>query len=248
MAVDLDEYVLAVFFVLCRIGPCLMQLPGLSSARVPVRVRLFIAIALSFVVTPMLSGVDILKSTGPATLLATIVFEFIVGTSIGLVSRIYVAALEFGASAVSHFIGLSGLGTGIDHDEPTAPVSTLITVAATVVLLILDLHRLMITVLVESYSAIPIGAVPNAAVGVRLLVDTLGSAFLLSVQVTAPFIIYGILVNLMFGILGKLVPQVSSYFISVPFLAIGGLVILYFSLAQMMMIFSRIVNAALSRL
>jgi flagellar biosynthesis protein FliR len=248
MPVDLDEYVLSVFLVLCRIGACLMQLPGFSSARVPARVRLFIAIALAFIVTPMLSGVDTLKSIAPGMLLATIFAECLVGTSVGLVSRVYVAALEFAASAISNFIGLSGLGTGIDHDEPAASVSTLITVAATAVLLILDFHRIMITVLVESYITVPVGAVPNAAASLRLLVDTLGSAFMLGVQVSGPFIIYGILVNLMFGILGKLIPQVPSYFISVPFLAIGGLVIIYFSFAQMMVMFARATGAALSRL
>ncbi len=248
MALELDEYLLSVFMVVCRIGSCLMQLPGFSSARVPARVRLFTTLALAFIVTPMLAGIDTLKRTAPAMLLTLVLAECFVGASIGLVCRIYIAALEFVSAAISNFIGLSGLGTGVEHDEPAAVVSTLITMAATVVLLIMDLHRLMITILADSYVTIPLGAMPNTAAGLRLLVDTLGAAFLLGMQISGPFVIYGILVNLMFGILGKLVVQVPSYFISVPFLAIGGLVVLYFSFGEMLLLFSQVVGAALSRL
>lgn len=248
MVLEPGEYLLVAFMVVCRIGSCLTQLPGFSSARVPARVRLFVALALAVMITPMLVGVDTLKRGSIETLLTVVCAECLVGASIGLVSRIYMAALEFTSSAVSNYIGLSGLGTGIDHDEPAATVSTLVTMAATVVLLLMDFHRLMISILVDSYISIPIGVTPNAAAGLNLLVDTLGAAFILGLQVSAPFLIYGVLVNLIFGILGKLIPQVPSYFVSVPFLAIGGLLILHFSITQIMILFSRGVEAGLLRL
>ena len=37
--------VIAAFLAFCRIGACFMLMPGLSSARVPVQVRLFVSIA-----------------------------------------------------------------------------------------------------------------------------------------------------------------------------------------------------------
>ena len=36
--------VLAAFLIFCRIGACLMLMPGFSSARVPLQVRLFVAV------------------------------------------------------------------------------------------------------------------------------------------------------------------------------------------------------------
>ena len=38
------DNVLAVFLIFCRIGACLLIIPGFSSNHVPVKVRLFIAI------------------------------------------------------------------------------------------------------------------------------------------------------------------------------------------------------------
>ena len=36
---------LAVFVLFCRIGGCLMLMPGWASAQIPVQVRLFVAVA-----------------------------------------------------------------------------------------------------------------------------------------------------------------------------------------------------------
>ena len=45
---------LLVFLLFCRIGGCLMLMPGFSSARVPPQVRLFIALAVTLALAPML--------------------------------------------------------------------------------------------------------------------------------------------------------------------------------------------------
>ncbi|XMD07617.1 flagellar biosynthesis protein FliR [Brucella melitensis] len=38
----LNEIILAAVLAFCRIGACLMLMPGISSARIPLQVRLFI--------------------------------------------------------------------------------------------------------------------------------------------------------------------------------------------------------------
>jgi flagellar biosynthetic protein FliR len=127
-------------------------------------------------------------------------------------------------------------------------VTSLVTVTATLILLIGDLHGMLITFLVASYTTLPIGVPSDVAAALKLVVETLGVAFLLGLQLSAPFIVYGLLVNLMFGVLGKLVPQIPSYFISVPFLAIGGLVLLYLLFYNMLQVFARAIGAGLMRL
>ena len=56
--------ILAMFLVFCRVGSCLMLLPGYSNIRVPVQVRLFIAVALSLAVSPgLLPGITPIVAT-----------------------------------------------------------------------------------------------------------------------------------------------------------------------------------------
>ena len=47
---DAGQFVIAAFLAFCRIGGCFMVMPGLSSIRVPVQVRLFVAIAVSMAI------------------------------------------------------------------------------------------------------------------------------------------------------------------------------------------------------
>ena len=54
MIEDPQGSVLAVFAAFCRIGGCIMVLPGFSSFRVPLQIRLFLALAVSMALTPLL--------------------------------------------------------------------------------------------------------------------------------------------------------------------------------------------------
>ena len=45
---SLDAIVIAAFLAFCRIGACFMLMPGLSSIRVPMQIRLFTAAAVTF--------------------------------------------------------------------------------------------------------------------------------------------------------------------------------------------------------
>ena len=67
MTPSAPETVLLVFLVFCRIGGCLMLMPGFSSPRVPVQVRLFIAIAVTLALTPLLlPTLQARRAAGPA--------------------------------------------------------------------------------------------------------------------------------------------------------------------------------------
>jgi flagellar biosynthetic protein FliR len=54
----------------------------------------------------------------------------------------------------------------------------------------------------------------------------------------SPFVAYAILVNLTIGFVNKLVPQIPVYFISLPFVIAGGLIIFYFAAGSMLALFA----------
>jgi flagellar biosynthesis protein FliR len=49
----------------------------------------------------------------------------------------------------------------------------------------------------------------------------------LTLRITSPFIVYSVLVNLAIGLINKLTPTIPVYFISVPFVMLGGFLLLY---------------------
>ena len=95
------ETVLLVFLLFCRIGGCLMLMPGFSSARVPAQVRLFIALAVTLALAPMLelSLRATLAKMPSVMILSLIVSEVVIGALIGVMGRIFFLALQFMATA-----------------------------------------------------------------------------------------------------------------------------------------------------
>lgn len=245
---ELDEYATGVILILCRIGTTLMLSPGFGTARVPARVRLYLALALALAAAPGVLDGSTLKLARGGLLLGFVVAECIVGAVIGLVCRIYIAALEFMMSAVSNYIGLNGLAAGVDNEDAAPTLATLVALSATLLILLLDFHHILIRTVLDSYGRIPLGTMAEPEFSLRLLASTLDIAFKISLQVTGPFIVYAILVNVLFGILGKLIPQVPSYFVSIPFLLMGGLFFLYLMVPEMLRIYLDAFNTTLTNL
>ena len=108
MNATLDGVVIAAFLAFCRIGGCFMLMPGLSSARVPMQIRLFVAIAATFGLLVHLSD-QILPfvSRRPDVLAPMIISEVLVGALIGVMARLYIMARQFMGSAIAMLIGFS---------------------------------------------------------------------------------------------------------------------------------------------
>lgn len=234
------QAVLATFLIFCRVGTCLMLMPGLSSPRVPMQVRLFLILAVTLALTPLLvTGVKAaMGSDAPVAVFGLIASEMIIGAILGLMGRMFFVALQFAGSAITMLIGLSNTPDAhIEEDEPHAAVTSIITVTATVLIFIADLHWEVLRALVDSYAAVPVAKELAANFGIVKITDAATDAFFLALRISAPFIVYSMMINLMFGILGKLTPQIPVYFISIPFVLAGGGMILYFTSSELLQLF-----------
>jgi flagellar biosynthetic protein FliR len=234
------ETALATFVLFCRIGGCLMLMPGISSPRVPVQIRLFLAIAVTLAVTPLLlpSAETRLAGRPPHAIPGVIVGEIAIGALIGLAGRLYFAALEFMATSVAMYVGYGNIpGVPIEETEPLPAVATLLTTSATVLFFLTNQHTEVLRALLEVYAALPVAEALSVELGLTKLTRVLSDAFVLTLQITSPFLLYAILINMMFGLANKLVPQIPVFFISVPFVVAGGLLLLYLTLADVLRLF-----------
>jgi flagellar biosynthetic protein FliR len=234
------QLVLSTFLIFCRLGTCLMLMPGFSSPRIPVSVRLFLVLAVTLALAPLLVGNVQQAVTGdaPVAVLGLIAAETMIGAIIGLMGRMFFLALQFAGATIAVVIGLSNTpDTQIEEAEPAAAVTALVTLTAAVLIFIADLHWEVLRALVESYAAVPVAEDPAANFGLVKITDALTDAFLLALRISAPFIVYSLMINLMFGILGKLTPQIPVYFISIPFVLAGGGMILYFTAGEILQLF-----------
>lgn len=237
----IETAVLAAFLAFCRIGACFMLMPGLGSARVPAQVRLFVAVAASLALLIHLWGIIVPEvSTSPGQLIRLIISELLTGGLIGLVARFYVLALQFIGAAITMMMGFGGAGggTAIEESEQQPAMAALITFAALMVLFVLDFHHDVIKALVASYGTLPIDTVFDPQAALVDLADTLSESFFIVLRLGSPFLAYAVLVNLATGFINKLTPQIPVYFISLPFVIAGGLIMMYFAIGTMLSLFA----------
>jgi flagellar biosynthetic protein FliR len=232
--------VLLTFLIFCRIGGCLMIMPGFGSSRVPMQVRVFLAVSVTLALAPILIPVvegDLSKATVP-TIGQLIASETMIGVLIGIMARIFFLALQFMGTAVSMLIGFSGSADPpVDESEPAPAVATLLTLTATVLLFVAGLHVEVMRALAASYSVIKITDLFDPRFALSKVTDAASDSFVLIAQLTSPFLVYSLIINFLFGIMNKMTPLIPVYFISAPFILAGGLVLLYFTFSEALTLF-----------
>ena len=100
--------IFATFVLFCRIGSCLMLAPGVSSGQIPMQMRLFMAVAVTLALAPMLLDQPRLRDLGedPLAMLRLIAMESLIGGMIGLLGRLFFSALETMSVAAANLLGL----------------------------------------------------------------------------------------------------------------------------------------------
>ena len=228
----------AFMLVFARIGTMVMLLPGLGELSVPVRVRLTVALVLAAVLLPIhrdAYAID-LKSYGP--LLAMLAEEMFIGAVLGLAARLTISALQVAGSVIAQQLGL-GFVAAIDPTQGQQGIilGNFLTILGLTLIFATDLHHLVIAALSDSYTLFQPGDVPLLGDVAALITRTIANAFRVGIQLSAPFLVFGLLFNLGLGLLSRLMPQMQVFFVGVPLSILVGFLILLVAVGAMMGVF-----------
>jgi flagellar biosynthetic protein FliR len=126
----------------------------------------------------------------------------------------------------------------MDEHEPLPAITSFIMLAATALVFLTDLHWEVLRGIVASYSALPVSGLFDPRFNLVQVGECLAKSFVVSLRVGSPFIVYCLITNLAIGLASRLVPQIPVYFITVPVVLIGGLVLLYLICSPFLQIFN----------
>src|SRR5262249_20357250 len=140
--------------------------------------------------------------------------EIFIGAVLGLTVRLLVSALQVAGSIVAQQLGL-GFVTAVDptQGQQGVIVGNFLTVLGMTLVFATDLHHLVIAALDDSYTLFAPGDLPLLGDVAALTTRTVTTAFRIGVQLSAPFIVFGLLFNVGLGVLSRLMPQMQVFFI-----------------------------------
>jgi flagellar biosynthetic protein FliR len=235
--------------VFARIGTMVMLLPGLGEMSVPVRVRLTVALILAAVLLPLHRNAYVLdlKAFGPVVLM--LVEELVIGAVLGLTARLTISALQIAGSVVAQQLGL-GFVTAVDptQGQQGLILGNFLTMLGLTLVFAADLHHLVIAALNDSYTLFRPGELPIVGDVAALTTRTVANAFRIGIQLSAPFLVFGLLFNLGLGVLSRLMPQMQVFFVGMPLSILVGFLILILVLGAMMIAFLGSVESVLHAL
>ena len=242
---------LAAAFLLAfaRVGALVMLLPGVGEQTMPSRVRLGIALVLTAVILPAHQKaytVD-LNAIGPVLML--LFQEIVIGVVLGLTARLAISALQVTGSVIAQQLGL-GFVTAVDptQNQQGLLVGNFLTLLGVALVFATDLHHLVIAAMNDSYTIFQPGELPLMGDAAQQVTRIVATAFRIGIQLSAPFLVFGLLFNLGLGILSRLIPQMQVFFIGLPLSIILGLLLLLVVIGTMMGTFVDYLNGVLSDL
>jgi flagellar biosynthetic protein FliR len=207
----------AFILTFVRMGTAIMIMPGIGDSFVSQRIRLHIALAVSFVLFPLIMPKLPDPIPGTFALFALIVMEFITGLFFGTIARILMTALDTAGMVVSFSSSLSNAQL---FNPSLAAQGSLIgaffSVTGVVLLFATDLHHLLISGLIESYELFPVGDLPDTGSMAELVARAVSGSFAIGIKIGAPFLVITLLLYVGMGVLSRLMPQVQVFLLALP--------------------------------
>jgi flagellar biosynthetic protein FliR len=236
---DLSGLVLVYFLVFARTGAMLMLLPPINQAGVPSRVRLALALAISFALAPGLAhDYPPVMPNAPIALGLLVAEDVVAGLLIGGMATIIMSALSVAGSLIATQTGLSYaqlLNPTMGDQEPV--LGNFLVLLGGTLIFATNLHHLAIAAIQGSYTLIPPGGALPTADMAELTIRLVSGSFALGVQLAAPFLIFGFAVNASIGLLARLMPQLQVFFIAMPVNLLAGFLIVMLLIGTMMTAF-----------
>ncbi|RDV05205.1 flagellar biosynthetic protein FliR [Undibacter mobilis] len=243
--------VLAAAFMLtfARVGTMVMLMPGIGESNMPSRVRLTIALALTAIIMPLHQNAYNVTLTSFGPVLQLLFQEIIIGVVLGLTVRLAISALQTAGVVVAQQLGL-GFATSVDptQNQQGVMIGNFLAVLGVALIFATDLHHLVIAALNDSYAIFAPGEMPLTGDVAQHFTRVVATSFRIAIQISAPFLVFGLVFNLGLGILARLMPQMQVFFIGLPLSILLGFLLLLLVLAAMMGTFTGYVENVLLEL
>lgn len=233
----LPELAALFMLVFARVGTMVMLMPGLGERFVLNRAKLAIAVFLALLLMPVARPLMQVPSD-PGLLMSLLISEILIGAILGLSARLIMAALQTAGVIMANQIGL-GFATAVDPamGQQNPSIGNFLSILGVTLVLVTDLHHLAIAAIHNSYTMLPPGAYPSVGDASALGLQAVSKGFSIAVQMSAPFIVFGLLFNLGLGVLARLMPQFQVFFLGAPAAILIGMAILAAIVSVMMTVF-----------
>ncbi|WED43748.1 flagellar biosynthetic protein FliR [Legionella cardiaca] len=219
-----------IVWPLPRISSLFLTMPLISSVLVPVRIRIVFSMTLAFLCAPAIAdSLSLLHFDGHY--IAFVVYEILLGILMGFILQLVFQVFILGGQIIAMQAGL-GFAIMVDPaSKASVPLlSQFYLMMISLIFLSLNGHLAVLNALLSSFREMPIGNVDISLSALGSILTFSGWMFKEAVLVALPAILALLIVNLAFGIMTRVAPQLNIFSMGFPITLLMGMVIIHISL------------------
>ena len=212
--------------LLTRVAAFISAAPIIGGKSTPKVFKVGLAVVLtiflgSYVVVPPYLG-----QVHWARAIVMLVHELLCGLAFGFAAKLIFSAIEQGGRMMGRSMGMA-MAQIMDPTSGTTtqPIAMIFSMCFILLFLGAGGHHVLITIIVRSYDAFPIGSPPNIAAMADLVVESGSTMLLFALRLASPVLAATMLLSVVLGILARLLPEMNILMLSMPMRMGMGLVI-----------------------
>lgn len=203
--------------VFARVGAAVSLLPGIGETYVAVRVRLSFALLLSLVLLPLLKDLIPELPPQPAAMGILVLGEVTIGLFFGTICRLILMATLSAGMVIALQMGIANaLSSDPTTAQQGAVTGNFLVATAVVLIFATGLDHTTLRALAGTYAVFHPGELPQFEDMANMIARVVGDSFLLALQMSAPFLVYGIVMVVGMGLIARLMPTLQVFFVVMP--------------------------------
>jgi flagellar biosynthetic protein FliR len=210
---------------------------------VPTRVRIGLALVLTWLVVPLLPAMPVVEPLSSSGLLITI-NQLVLGVAMGFITQLAFSALVIGGHGIAMSMGL-GFATFLDPNGVSVPVvSQFFVVLGTLLYLMLDGHLVTLQVLVASFQGIPVGVDGISIANIWNLVLWGSQMYVGALLIALPALITIMMINIALGVMTRAAPTLNIFAVGFPITMMAGFIIMFLTIPDLLPRFTDLLMSA----
>ncbi|UTW48948.1 flagellar biosynthetic protein FliR [Bacterioplanoides sp. SCSIO 12839] len=230
---DVSHWISRYLYPFARIAGLLMVMPLVGSRMVSQRVRIFLAVAITLAVVPVLPPMPKVDAISLASFII-ILQQMLIGIALGFIVEMLTQVYVIAGQLIAMQTGL-GIATTVDPSQGASVVviSQWFLFLVSLVFISLNGHLVLIEILIDSFTTFPVSMQGFGAEDFGLIVRWSGWMFSAALVIALPAIAALLVVNLAFGVMTRAAPQLNIFALGFPVTMIVGLFVMWLSVGEM---------------
>tara|TARA_R110001592_G_scaffold363398_2_gene687966 strand:- start:37749 stop:38519 length:771 start_codon:yes stop_codon:yes gene_type:complete len=231
--IQLQAMLQSYYWPFLRISGLFLAAPIFGAASFPVRARVLLAVLVVALIAPLLPPMEQVDPVGAGGILLS-AQQILIGVSMGFILQMTFGAVVIAGQSLAMTMGL-GFAMSVDPQNGVqVPVlSQLYVILSTLIFLAIDAHLVLIQILADSFTLIPVGVLSVDGAFLMNVVLWASQMFAGALLLALPALTAVLLINISFGVITRAAPQLNIFAVGFPVTIGVGFMFIFLSMPSM---------------